>query len=108
MLRVSKAFAPILKANGGGALLNVLSVASWDERRRACCLFRQQVRRMVANQRLAPTNSHPRGRRVLGLHMAYVDTDLTRGFEAPKSSPEDIVRRALDGGGGRPRRSAGR
>jgi NAD(P)-dependent dehydrogenase (short-subunit alcohol dehydrogenase family) len=24
-----KAFAPILQANGGGALLNVLSVASW-------------------------------------------------------------------------------
>ena len=34
---------------------------------------------------------------VLGLHMAYVDTDLTRGLEAPKSSPEEIVRRALDG-----------
>ena len=29
MLRMSKAFAPILKANGGGALLNVLSIASW-------------------------------------------------------------------------------
>jgi NAD(P)-dependent dehydrogenase (short-subunit alcohol dehydrogenase family) len=29
MLRMSKAFAPILKANGGGGLLNVLSVASW-------------------------------------------------------------------------------
>jgi NAD(P)-dependent dehydrogenase (short-subunit alcohol dehydrogenase family) len=34
---------------------------------------------------------------VLGLHMAYVDTDLTRGFEVPKSSPEQIVARALDG-----------
>ena len=32
---------------------------------------------------------------VLGLHMAYVDTDLTRGFEVPKSSAEDIVQRAL-------------
>ena len=29
MLSISKAFAPVLKANGGGALLNVLSVASW-------------------------------------------------------------------------------
>ncbi|MDP1465824.1 short-chain dehydrogenase, partial [Klebsiella pneumoniae] len=29
--------------------------------------------------------------------MAYVDTDLTRGLDAPKSSPEDIVSRALDG-----------
>lgn len=34
---------------------------------------------------------------VLGLHMAYVDTDLTRGFEVPKSSAEEIVQRALDG-----------
>jgi NAD(P)-dependent dehydrogenase (short-subunit alcohol dehydrogenase family) len=29
LLRMSKAFAPVLKANGGGALLNVLSIASW-------------------------------------------------------------------------------
>jgi hypothetical protein len=29
--------------------------------------------------------------------MAYVDTDLTRGFDVPKSSPESIVERALDG-----------
>ena len=28
--------------------------------------------------------------------MAYVDTDLARGLDAPKSSPEDIVSRALD------------
>ena len=34
---------------------------------------------------------------VLGLHMAYVDTDLTRGFDVPKSSAEQIVERALDG-----------
>ncbi|MGC2028798.1 MAG: SDR family NAD(P)-dependent oxidoreductase, partial [Steroidobacteraceae bacterium] len=29
VLRVSKAFAPVLAANGGGAILNVLSIASW-------------------------------------------------------------------------------
>ena len=34
---------------------------------------------------------------VLALHMAYVDTDLTRGFDVPKSTPEAIVKRALDG-----------
>ena len=34
---------------------------------------------------------------VVALHMGYVDTDLTRGLEAPKSSPGEIVRRALDG-----------
>lgn len=30
VLNVSKAFAPVLKANGGGALVNVLSMASWS------------------------------------------------------------------------------
>jgi NAD(P)-dependent dehydrogenase (short-subunit alcohol dehydrogenase family) len=34
---------------------------------------------------------------VVGLLMGYVDADLTRGLDAAKSSPEDIVRRALDG-----------
>ena len=34
---------------------------------------------------------------VLGLHMAYVDTDLTRGFDVPKTRTEQIVQRALDG-----------
>ena len=29
--------------------------------------------------------------------MGYVDTDLIRDFDVPKSSPEDIVKRALDG-----------
>jgi len=27
----------------------------------------------------------------VGLHMAYVDTDLTRGLEVQKSSAEEIV-----------------
>ena len=29
--------------------------------------------------------------------MAFVDTDLVRALDAPKTSPEDIVKRALDG-----------
>ena len=34
---------------------------------------------------------------VTALHMAFVDTDLVRGLDQPKSSPEEIVGRALDG-----------
>ena len=29
--------------------------------------------------------------------MAFVDTDLVRGIDGPKASPEEIVKRALDG-----------
>jgi NAD(P)-dependent dehydrogenase (short-subunit alcohol dehydrogenase family) len=96
MLRMSKAFAPILKTNGGGALLNVLSVASWvnggelaaySASKSAAWSLTNALRNELAAQKT----------QVLALHMAYVDTDLTRGFEVPKSSPEEIVKRALDG-----------
>jgi len=96
VLRMSQAFAPVLKGNGGGALLNVLSVASWlnggelaaySASKSAAWSLTNSLRHELAAQKT----------QVLGLHMAYVDTDLTRGFEVPKTSPEDIVRRALDG-----------
>ncbi len=96
LLRMSKAFAPILKYNGGGGLLNVLSVASWvnggelaaySASKSAAWSLTNALRNELAAQKT----------QVLGLHMAYVDTDLTRGFDVPKSSPEAIVKRALDG-----------
>ncbi|CBJ35239.1 SDR family oxidoreductase [Ralstonia solanacearum] len=96
MLHMSKAFAPVLKANGGGALLNVLSVASWlnggelaaySASKSAAWSLTNALRHELAAQKT----------QVLGLHMAYVDTDLTRGIDSPKTSPVDIVKRALDG-----------
>lgn len=96
VLRMSQAFAPVLKANGGGALLNVLSIASWvnggelaaySASKSAAWSLTNALRNELAAQKT----------QVLGLHMAYVDTDLTRGLDAPKSSPEQIVQRALDG-----------
>ncbi len=95
VLNVSKAFAPVLKANGGGALLNVLSVASWvnggelaaySASKSAAWALTNSLRHELAAQKT----------QVLGLHMAYVDTDLTKGFDIPKTSPETIVQRALD------------
>jgi NAD(P)-dependent dehydrogenase (short-subunit alcohol dehydrogenase family) len=96
VLNMSKAFAPVLKANGGGALLNVLSVASWvnggklaaySASKSAAWSLTNALRHELTGQKT----------QVLGLHMAYVDTDLTRGFDVQKSSAEDIVQRALDG-----------
>lgn len=96
VLNMSKAFAPVLKAHGGGALLNVLSVASWlnggelaaySASKSAAWSLTNALRHELAGQKT----------QVLGLHMAYVDTDLTRGFDVQKSSAEEIVQRALDG-----------
>jgi len=96
VLRVSRAFAPILKANGGGAVLNVLSIASWTNggmlaayaaSKSAAWSLTNSLRHELAPQRT----------QVTGLHMAFVDTDLVRAIDGPKASPEEIVGRALDG-----------
>ena len=37
------------------------------------------------------------GIQVTGLHVGYMDTDMTRGVDGPKSDPADIARIAVDG-----------
>jgi NAD(P)-dependent dehydrogenase (short-subunit alcohol dehydrogenase family) len=96
MLRMSRAFAPVLAANGGGAMLNVLSVVSWVNggtlaayaaSKSAAWSLTNALRYELAAQRT----------QVTALHMSFVDTDLVRAVDQPKSTPADIVARALDG-----------
>ncbi|MBL0944499.1 MAG: SDR family oxidoreductase [Hydrogenophaga sp.] len=96
MLRMSQAFAPVLAAHGGGALLNVLSIASWINRpllgtygatKSAAWALTNGLRHELRAQ----------GTQVTALHMGFVDTALTHGIDAPKSTPEAIVARAFDG-----------
>nr|WP_316641988.1 SDR family oxidoreductase [uncultured Roseateles sp.] len=94
-LRLSQAFAPVLAANGGGAILNVLSVASWI----SSPLLATYGATKSAAWSLTNGLRHElraQGTQVLGMHMGFVDTDLTRGFDMPKTTPEDVVKRALD------------
>jgi len=95
VLRVSQAFAPVLARNGGGALLNVASVASWISggllgnyaaSKAAVWSLTNGLRNDLRGQ----------GTQVLALHMGFVDTDLTNGIDAPKATPAAIVARALD------------
>jgi NAD(P)-dependent dehydrogenase (short-subunit alcohol dehydrogenase family) len=96
MLRMAQAFSPVLAANGGGAMLNVLSIASWINRpllgtygatKSAAWALTNGLRHELRAQ----------GTQVTALHMGFVDTDLTRGIDMPKSTPEAIVRIAFDG-----------
>ncbi|MDC0740825.1 SDR family oxidoreductase [Polyangium mundeleinium] len=95
VLRVSQAFAPVLSRNGGGALLNVASVASWLS---APTLANYAVSKAAlwSLSNALRNDLRPQGTQVLTLHMGFVDTDLTHGISAPKATPEDIVARALD------------
>jgi len=96
VLRMSKAFAPVLAANGGGALLNVLSVASffnpgglaaYAASKSAAWSLTNSLRFELAAQKT----------QVLALHMGFVDTDLVKGLDVPKIHPDEIARIALDG-----------
>ncbi|MGP1615477.1 MAG: SDR family oxidoreductase [Pollutimonas bauzanensis] len=96
VLRMSQAFAPVLARNGGGAMLNVLSVASWLN------LPSLGVYGATKPAAWSLTNGlrhelHDQGTQVLGLHVAFVDTDLTRGLDVPKTPPYAVVNHALDG-----------
>jgi len=93
---VTQALAPVLAANGGGAVLNVLSVASWIHKP---LLGAYSATKAAA---WALTNSlrhelRAQATRVSGLHVAFIDTDLTKGLDVPKLDVHDVARRALDG-----------
>src|SRR5215472_388142 len=93
-LRMARAFAPVLAKNGGGAIINVLSVASWingptlatyGASKSAACALTNGLRIELAQH----------GTQVVGLHAGFIDTDVTRNIDAPKSSPEEVVRTTL-------------
>jgi NAD(P)-dependent dehydrogenase (short-subunit alcohol dehydrogenase family) len=93
-LRMCKAFTPILAKQGGGAIINVLSLVSWY----APVLFSPYSASKSAAWAL--TNSlrlELRGQntQVLALHMGYVDTDMTAQIDAPKTPAELIVARTF-------------
>lgn len=83
------------KVYGGGALLNVASIASWISNP---ALAGYAVTKSAVWSLSNGLRHELRGQKtqVMTLHMAFVDTDLTQGIDAPKSTPEDIASRALD------------
>jgi NAD(P)-dependent dehydrogenase (short-subunit alcohol dehydrogenase family) len=95
-LDVVRAFAPVLASNGGGAVLNVLSVLSWrayyganaySAAKAAEWSLTNGIRLELADQ----------GTTVTGLHLSGTDTDMIAAFDVPKNDPADVVRTALDG-----------
>ena len=93
-LRVSRAFAPVLAQNGGGALVNVASVASWISSPLLASYAVSKSALWSLSNGLR-NDLRGQGTHVMTLHMGFVDTDLTKGLDMPKSTPEEIVERTL-------------
>jgi peptide/nickel transport system ATP-binding protein len=95
-LNMIRAFAPVLKANGGGAIVNMLSITgripiplmgSLSASKAACISMTQSVRGELAGQ----------GTQVIAVMPGAVDTRMTANFPPPKASPEEVVKEVLDG-----------
>ena len=94
-LLVSRAFAPILARNGGGAILNVLSVLSWVSLPTSATYGASKAAAWSLTNGLR-NELRAQGTQVLALHVGYMDTDMTARIDAPKSRPEDVVKLTLE------------
>jgi NAD(P)-dependent dehydrogenase (short-subunit alcohol dehydrogenase family) len=90
ILNVSSAFAPILRRNGGGALVNVLSALSWavsegliaySISKAAAWALTNGMRRELKGQNT----------QVTGVHVGYMDTDMAAHVDGPKTTPAEAA-----------------
>jgi NAD(P)-dependent dehydrogenase (short-subunit alcohol dehydrogenase family) len=93
-LAMCRAFAPILTRQGGGAIVNIISGASW--------MTAAQLGSYSASKRaqLALTlgiriELRAQGTLVVAVHPGWVDTDMTAHITAEKTSPEQVVTETL-------------
>jgi NAD(P)-dependent dehydrogenase (short-subunit alcohol dehydrogenase family) len=92
-LRVAKAFAPILAANGGGALVNMLSVLAWLSGGGAYGASKAAMWSLSNSLRDELASQHTQ---VLGVLAAFIDTDMTAAFQVPKTPPAVAAARIID------------
>jgi NAD(P)-dependent dehydrogenase (short-subunit alcohol dehydrogenase family) len=89
---VTRAFAPILEANGGGAIVNMHSVLSWL----AVGSYSATKAALWSASNSARVDLAPAGVQVVGVHVGYVDTDMAAHVEGVKVPPRQVVDEALD------------
>jgi NAD(P)-dependent dehydrogenase (short-subunit alcohol dehydrogenase family) len=94
-LAMRRAFAPILKRNGGGALVNVLSVVSWyvDPALGSYNVSKAAEWAMTNEIRI---ELRAQGTLVVGVYAGFIDTDLTAGIDLPKARPEAVAAVTLE------------
>jgi NAD(P)-dependent dehydrogenase (short-subunit alcohol dehydrogenase family) len=95
-LALARAFAPIVGANGGGALLHVHSVLSWIVGDPAGLAGGHGAYAASKSAFWSASNSlrlalAGQGTHVLGLHFGYTDTPMTAAIVDDKEDPADIV-----------------
>ena len=92
---LSRAFAPILAANGGGVLVNMLSVASWKANDRLPGYAASKAAEWSLTNALR-IGLREQGTLVVGVYAGYVDTDATKKLDVPKVSAVEVAEKTMD------------
>jgi len=93
-LLLSRAFAPVLAKNGGGAIVNLLSVLSWVAVPSAGTYSASKAAAWALTNWLR-TGLREQGTQVVGVHAGPVDTDMASELTLPKVKPVDVVLQVL-------------
>ena len=93
-LLLSRAFAPVLAKNGGGAIVNLLSVLSWVAVPSAGTYSASKAAAWALTNWLR-TALREQSTQVVGVHAGPVDTDMASEITLPKVKPIFVVRQAL-------------
>jgi NAD(P)-dependent dehydrogenase (short-subunit alcohol dehydrogenase family) len=95
-LNMARAFVPVLEQNGGGAIVNVLTLvalasmpglAAYNASKAAAWSMTQSLRASVVDKNIE----------VYGVFPGAVDTDMLAGVDMAKTSPADIATAVLQG-----------
>jgi NAD(P)-dependent dehydrogenase (short-subunit alcohol dehydrogenase family) len=89
-LRVARAFAPVLRDNGGGALVNVLSVLSFVAMPGGATYSASKSAAWSLTNALRLELRH-QGTLVVAVHAGFIDTDMAAGVDAEKISPQSVA-----------------
>jgi len=95
VLALSRAFAPILRANGGGALVNMLSALSWATLPGTGAYSASKAATWAITNGLRQ-ELRAQGTLVVAVHAGYIDTDMAAHATGPKIKPELVAERTLD------------
>lgn len=90
-LRVAKAFAPVLAANGGGALINIHSLTAWIAGFPGSGTYGAAKAALISFTNSLRAELSAQGTQVLGVQLGLTDTDLVRELDGPKNSPGTVA-----------------
>jgi NAD(P)-dependent dehydrogenase (short-subunit alcohol dehydrogenase family) len=93
-LRLANAFSPVLAANGGGTLLNILSSAAWIN---VPTGYAASKAAMWSATNALRVQLRAQETHVIGLLVGMVDTPMSMRWDVPKVSARSVVEAAYDG-----------